>query len=65
MNSPTAYKSMYKYELAQAAGVGRATFRKWLYQMREPLSAMGVTPKMKMLPPSAVQFLCEHYAIIL
>jgi len=44
------YKSMYKYELADAAGVSSQTFRRWLIADRDVLSAMGISVKQKQLP---------------
>ena len=35
----TKYKSMYKYELANAAGVSSETFRHWLKSDRDFLTA--------------------------
>ena len=57
------YKSMYKYELANAAGVTSDTFRRWLHSDRVALKAMGISPKQKQLPPQAVRYLCEKYDI--
>ena len=57
------YKSMYKYELANAAGVSSDTFRCWLQSDRTKLKAMGVAPKQHLLPPKAVRYLCEKYDI--
>lgn len=64
MPTDTKYKAMYKYELAQAAGVSHTTFRKWLVQMSVQLAEMGVNRNTKLLPPNAVQLLCERYCII-
>lgn len=57
------YKSMYKSELARAAGVSSDTFRRWLQSDRVALQAMGVTPRQHILPPVAVRYLCEKYDI--
>lgn len=59
----TKYKSMYKYELADAAGVSSQTFRRWLLTDKAALAAMGITPKQQLLPPKAVRYLCEKYDI--
>jgi DeoR/GlpR family transcriptional regulator of sugar metabolism len=56
-------KSMSKYELAEAAGVSAATFRRWLKTDRAFLEANGITPKTKILPPNVVQYLCDKYCI--
>ena len=54
---------MYKSELARLAGVSANTFRRYLNSRRGILSAMGVTPRAKMLPPKAVRFVIEDYCI--
>ena len=58
-----AYKSMYKNEIARAAGVSTATFRTWLRTDTEALRQMGVSERTKLLPPVAVSYLCEKYCI--
>ena len=58
-----SYKSMYKNELADAAGVSRQTFYNWTREDQDILRAMGVTRTAKLLTPKAVQFLCEKYCI--
>jgi len=57
------YKSMYKYELAMAAGVSTDTFRRWLISDRDVFEAMGISPKQHLLPPVAVRYICEKYVI--
>lgn len=57
------YKSMYKSELAAAAGVGMSTFRRWLETDKERLKSLGCLPRSKLLNPAAVQYLCEKYVI--
>ena len=54
---------MSKFELAEAAGVSAATFRRWLRTDKEFLRANGVGAKTKILPPKVVQYLCEKYCI--
>lgn len=56
-------RSMLKSELAAAAGVSRATFRRWLRSDAEYLRSLGVKPKAKMLPPKAVKYLIDKYCI--
>lgn len=56
-------KSMSKYELAEAAGVSAATFRRWLKTDKMFLEANGITPRTKVLPPNVVQYLCDKYCI--
>lgn len=56
-------KAMYKYELAEAAGVSRDTFRRWLADNSRKLSHFGVKKRSQMLPPRAVQWICNQYGI--
>ena len=48
------YKSMYKSELARAAGVSLKVLNRWLEPHRQQLSAFGVGKYDKMLPPISV-----------
>ena len=57
------YKSMYKNEIARAAGVSTATFRTWMKSDKQALETMGITPRQQLLPPVAVRYLCEKYDI--
>ncbi|MBQ6226740.1 MAG: hypothetical protein IJJ73_10615, partial [Bacteroidaceae bacterium] len=56
-------KSAYKYELADAAGVSPSTFYRWLSRNRSALARLGVSPKTKLLPPRAVEWICKQYGI--
>lgn len=56
-------KAMLKSELADAAGVSRKTFHRWLETDAEFLREQGVKPKAKMLPPNVVKYLIEKYCI--
>ena len=56
-------KAMYKYELANAAGVSYNTFRRWLSGKRSKLAELGANPRGQLLPPRAVQWICEQYGI--
>ena len=56
-------KSAYKYELADAAGVSRRTFLRWLKENRSRLSRFGVKPTTHLLPPRAVRWICLQYGI--
>ena len=56
-------KAMYKYELANAAGVSRDTFRRWLGLNSVKLAKMGVSKRSQMLPPRAVEWVCREYGI--
>ena len=58
-----SYKSMFKCELANAAGVTSDTFRRWLKSDKVALASMGITPNQHLLPPKAVRYLCEKYDI--
>ncbi len=56
-------KSMYKCELAMAAGVNYRTFQRWLSRNREQLEALGAKPRGQILPPKAVKWVCDEYGI--
>jgi len=56
-------KSTYKYLLAEAAGVNYRTFQRWLSQNQSKLAELGAKPRSRILPPKAVQWICEQYGI--
>ena len=56
-------KAMYKHELAELAGVSTRTFRRYLATRRPILTAMGISPHARLLPPQAVRFISEDYCI--
>ena len=56
-------KAMLKQEVADAAGVSLRTLHRWCLPYREELEAMGVTRKMKLLPPLVVAFIAEKFCI--
>lgn len=57
-------KSSYsKSQLAYAAGVSVATFRRWLKSDAAYLRSQGVSPNAKLFPPCVVRYLCEKYDI--
>lgn len=56
-------QAMYKSELAKLAGVSNRTFRRYLATRRSVLTAMGVSPFARKLPPHAVQYISEDYCI--
>ena len=58
-----AYKAMYKYELARAAGVSVKVLNRWLESHRQQLAAFGVGKYDKMLPPTAVRYICSTFDI--
>ena len=56
-------KARYKYEIAEAAGMSPATFRRWLANHTARLIKMGVTIKQQLLPPRAVKYICYELGI--
>ena len=52
-----------KSELARLAGVSYRTFQRYIATRQHVLSAMGIPPCAKLLPPRAVRFVCEDYCI--
>lgn len=54
---------MFKSELAKLAGVSSRTFRRYLATRRPILTAMGISPHARLLPPQAVRFISEDYCI--
>ena len=56
-------RAMLKSELAAAAGVSRATFRRWLQSDADYMQEQGVKATAKMLPPKVVNYLIEKYCI--
>jgi len=54
---------MFKSELAKLAGVSSRTFRRYLATRRAILTAMGVSPFARKLPPQAVYYISEDYCI--
>ena len=54
---------MFKSELAKLAGVSSRTFRRYLATRRPILTAMGVSPFARKLPPHAVRYISEDYCI--
>ena len=57
----TGYVS--KKLLAEKAEVSSRTFARYLRTRRDVLTAMGVSPFAKKLPPGVVRYLCEDYCI--
>ena len=56
-------QAMFKSELAKLAGVSSRTFRRYLATRRPILTAMGVSPFARKLPPQAVHYISEDYCI--
>ena len=59
------YPSLFPYQLARHAEVSRRTMTKWIHAQRLQLEACGYSRKQRILPPSAVKYLCDYYCIIL
>jgi len=61
----TKYKAMSYSELADHAGVNRRTLYRWLKDPghQRKLHTLGVIPKAKALPPAAVKYICQSFAI--
>ncbi len=56
-------KSMSKSELADRAGVSVNTLMNWCKPFRQELSAMGMLPNAKVLPPRIVKFITDKFCI--
>ena len=58
-------QALTKSQLARAAGVSVKTLRRWLDDpyMREQLAPFNLSHRCKILPPGAVQIICDHYVI--
>ena len=56
-------RAMSKSELANAAGVSRDTFRRWLQTDADYLAQQHVKPTAKVLPPQVVSYLIDKYCI--
>lgn len=56
-------RAMSKTELANAAGVSRDTFRRWLKSDEAYMRAQGVKSTAKVLPPQVVNYLIDKYCI--
>ena len=56
-------RAMSKSELANAAGVSRDTFCRWLKADADYLQQQGVKPTAKVLPPQVVSYIIAKYCI--
>ena len=56
-------KARFKYEIALAAGMSTATFRRWLTSHAQRLQKMGVSARQQLLPPRAVKYVCYELGI--
>lgn len=56
-------RSYSKKELANLAGVSYSTFNRWLRLHRPQLEQFGMSRHTHILPPKAVKYICDVYAI--
>ena len=56
-------KSKSKSEIAQAAGISTEVLRRWMMEHRRDISAMGVRPTRRLLPPKVVRYMCRELGI--
>ena len=56
-------KSKTKSEIAQAAGISTEVLRRWMMEHRNVISAMGVRPTRRLLPPKVVCYICSELGI--
>ena len=56
-------KAKTKQQLADSAGVTTKTLMSWCGPFLKELEAMGMQPRMKVLPPHIVRFITEKFCI--
>ena len=56
-------KSKTKSEIAQATGISPEWLRGWMMEHRNVISAMGVKPTRRLLPPKVVRYMCRELGI--
>ena len=56
-------KSKTKSEIAQAAGISTEVLRRWMMEHRRDISAMGVRPTRRLLPPRVVRYMCRELGL--
>jgi len=56
-------KARMKFEIAEACGMSRNTFSRWLADHQQKLSTLGVKPTQRLLPPKAVEYICYELGI--
>ena len=56
-------KAMTRQQLAFAAGISVDTLRRWLEPHTQQLEALGMQPKMRVLPPKVVAYIVETFCI--
>ena len=61
-NIPTM-KSKSKSEIAMAAGISVRTLYNWMRLHRTHLQRLGVQPNQRLLPPRAVDFVCQELGL--
>lgn len=47
------------------ADVSVTTFRRWMKHHEEALDQMGVARNARLLPPIAVQYICDKFGIVI
>ena len=57
------YRAMYKSELAEAAGLSKRTFSRYVKLQQPELDKLGIPPKTQLLPPQGVKLLCDNLCI--
>ena len=56
-------KAKSKSELAELAGVSVGTLTNWFKPHMTELEALGLKPRMRLLPPKVVKFIADTYDI--
>ena len=56
-------KTMTRKQLAYYAGVDPRTLRKWMQENEEELRSLGMPKGKGALPPSAINWIIDKYAI--
>ena len=54
---------MTKQQLASCAGVSVKTLANWCRPYQKELTAMGMTPGMRVLPPHIAKWIADHFCI--
>ncbi len=57
------YRAMSKSELAKRAGISERTMSRYIKLQQPALTAIGVSPSTRLLPPRAVKLLCEAWDV--
>ena len=56
-------KAKSKDQIAHAAGISTELLRRWMLTHRQQITALGVAPTRKLLPPRAVKFIAHELGI--